>query len=60
MKIDSKFTFDDRVKDMCSKANNECYTSGSVTPSMSLERKRTLVNSAPSLPYYTNFKRYFI
>ena len=39
VKIDSKLTFDDHIKDMCRKAINKLCALGRVTPYMGLGKK---------------------
>ena len=45
VKIDTKLTFDDHIKDMCRKANNKLCVLGSVTPYLGHGKKKLLLNS---------------
>ena len=45
VKIDYKLNFDEHVKTLCSKANNKLRALARVTPYMSVEKKKILMNS---------------
>ena len=45
VKIDTKLTFDDHIKDLCRKANSKLCALGRVTPYMGLGKKKLLMNS---------------
>ena len=44
-KIDYKLNFDEHVKTLCSKANNKLRELERVTPYMSVEKKKMMINS---------------